>query len=109
MELLVKGRVRALLVLAVAVYFVLFSIYLKSSPPAPVNGGSPVVKIWVDPDRSFDRIVKVAPISILFFVLITSRLCSFRGTGVRKGFTEDPAPAVLFLKAPQWSRPPPVS
>lgn len=108
MSSLKRGRGRALLVLVFAMHFALFAVYLKSSsaPLAPVT--SPVVKIWVDPDRAFNQELKIAPLLSLLLIAVIALVYGLDQARMQAHRTQSPAPTQSFLKAPNWLRPPPL-
>ena len=102
-----KDRLRVLFVTALAVFLVFIAVYLKSSSVFPLSNASPVVKIWVDPDRGFDSKAKITPVVFLPSLVLIALALSIGERGIWE-FLNNRVPSLkAYLAPPVWLRPPP--
>lgn len=101
-------RSRALVVLIVAVYFALFAVCLKASPGESTHSASSGIKFWADPDRAFDKEIQTTPIVCILIILLSALTAAQVEGRIPGVFANDVAPPKIFLRSPNWRRPPPL-
>lgn len=105
-----RGGTKRAVAFVLCVCLFAFAICLKVLPQInnSSSGNPPQVRIWADPNSSFDTQTKLAPLAFIFILVV---LLTFLGRSDEGFGQENPSPAEpsgqFLLGSRHWFRPPP--